>query len=72
MSIQALKEVIERAINDQAFRQQLLNSPDEALAGYTLSDEDRAKLVQLTPDTFDDFAGNLGGRTTKGPWIPGI
>lgn len=69
MSQSPLREVIERAIDDADFRQLLFNNPDEALKNYKLSDEDRKKLSSLDEDNFDDFAGPLTGRTTKG-WLP--
>jgi hypothetical protein len=66
MSAEVLKQVIERAINDEAFRHQLFSDPDAALQGYDLSAEDRALLSGLDEDNFDGFAGTLGDRTTKG------
>lgn len=68
MSDTALKEIIDRAVKDEAYRKLLLNDPDKALEGYKLSDEDHKILEGLTEDTFDEFAGGLGDRTTKG-WI---
>jgi hypothetical protein len=68
MSDTALKEIIDRAVNDEAYRKLLLNDPDKALEGYKLSNENRKILEGLTEDTFDEFAGGLGDRTTKG-WI---
>jgi hypothetical protein len=37
-------EILSRAASDPAFRDQLLNNPAVALAGYSLSAEDRAAL----------------------------
>jgi hypothetical protein len=37
-------EILSRAASDPAFRDQLLNDPAVALAGYSLSAEDRAAL----------------------------
>ncbi len=71
MSETTVKEIIERAIEDEAFRKQLFNDPDTALKGYDLTDKERALLEGLTEENFDDFAGSLGGRTTKGAWRPG-
>jgi hypothetical protein len=69
MSQSPLKDVLERAIDDANFRQLLFHNPDEALKDYNLSEEDRKRLSNLNEDTFDDFAGPLTGRSTKG-WIP--
>lgn len=71
MSKAVVIEIIERALDDENFRNLLFNDPDQALKGYSLTAEEKKKLSSLTPDTFDDFAGPLTGRTTKGQWIPG-
>lgn len=42
MSEQALLEVLDRAFHDPAFRALLERAPDEALAGYDLTPEERA------------------------------
>lgn len=70
MSDTAVKEIIDRAAKDEAYRKLLLTDPNKALEGYKLSDEDRKILEGLTEDTFDEFAGGLGDRTTKG-FMPG-
>ncbi|GAB4272520.1 MAG: Franean1_4349 family RiPP [Candidatus Promineifilaceae bacterium] len=70
MSDQTVKEIIERALNDKAFRQLLFKNPDEALKEYDLTDEERKILEGLDEDNFDDFAGGLGDRSTKGAIRP--
>ncbi|MDH4117976.1 MAG: Os1348 family NHLP clan protein [Acidimicrobiia bacterium] len=62
-------EIVARAVNDEAFRHLLLSNPDEALRGYALTDEERALLSDVTEGNFDEFAGRLEDRTTKG-WVP--
>lgn len=71
MSDTAVKEIIERAVKDEAFRKLLFSNPAEALQGYDLSDEDRQLLENLNEENFDEFAGGLGDRSTKGSWIVG-
>ena len=68
MSDTVLKEIIDRAVKDENFRNLLISNPDKALADYNLSDEDRKILEGLNDDNFDEVAGGLGDRTTKG-WI---
>ena len=70
MSQSAVKEIVERAIRDEGFRKLLFSNPEKAFQGYDLSDAERELLSGLNEENFDDFAGKLGGRTTKG-WITG-
>lgn len=67
-----VKEIIERAVKDESFRKLLFEDPAAALKGYTLTNEDRSLLESLDEENFDQFAGGLGDRTTKGSWIPGV
>lgn len=71
MSEAIVKEIIDRAVKDEAFRKLLFSNPAEALQGYDLSDEDRQLLENLNEENFDEFAGGLGDRSTKGSWIVG-
>jgi hypothetical protein len=58
-----LREVLARAIADADFARRLLEDPDEALAGYELSDVqllllrslDEADLEKLTPENLDEY-----------------
>lgn len=68
---EAFDQVVERAINDKSYRQLLFKDLGKALEGYPVSDEERSLLENLDEDNFDDFAGGLGDRTTKGRWLPG-
>jgi len=67
---EALDQVVERALTDKAFRTLLFKDLDRALEGYSISDEERALLENLDEENFDQFAGGLGSRTTKG-FMPG-
>ena len=71
MSEAIIKEIIDRAVKDEDFRKLLFSNPDEALKGYDLTEEDRKVLENLDEDNFDEFAGGLGDRSTKGVWIVG-
>lgn len=42
MSAEAVHQVLERALGDAAFRELLASDPDAALAGYDLTDAERA------------------------------
>ena len=67
-----VKEIIERAVKDEAFRKLLFSDPSQALHGYDLTDEERELLSDLNEENFSEFAGGLGDRTTKGTWVPGV
>ena len=67
---EALDQLIERVVNDKEFRKLLFKDMDKALEGYALSDEERNLLENLDEETFEEFAGGIGSRTTKG-FMPG-
>ncbi|MDX2545382.1 Os1348 family NHLP clan protein [Streptomyces sp. WI04-05B] len=58
-----LREVLERVTADADFARRLLDDPDEALAGYELSEVqllllrslDEADLEKLTPENLDEY-----------------
>ncbi len=68
---EALDQLVERAVNDKEFRKLLFKDLDKALEGYAITDEERTALENLDEENFDEFAGGLGSRTTKGIW-PGM
>jgi hypothetical protein len=71
MSEAVVKEIIEKAMGDEKFRHHLFKNPKKVLDGYELTDAERKMLEDLNEDNFDQFAGGLGDRTTKGVWHPG-
>ena len=68
MSEQALLEILDRAIDDPAFRALLERAPDEALAGYELTPEERASFgtASLAAHTLEERVSktDLTGITT--------
>ncbi len=60
MSQQALEAIIGRATLDTHFRELLFADPDQALAGYDLTREERAALLAIDAETLDAFAERLG------------
>ncbi len=68
---EALEQVVNKAVADESFRTLLLTDPTKALEGFAVTKEERTLLEGLTAETFDSFAGELGGRQTQGRWIPG-
>lgn len=67
---ETLEQIVDKAAKDDNFRKLLINNPNEALKGYELTSDEKALLEGLTEETFNDFAGTLGGRITKG-FMPG-
>ncbi len=70
MSQEVVLEIIERASKDEVFRKLLFTSPKDALKDYNLDDAERAVLENLDEENFDEYAGELGDRITKGMWRP--
>jgi len=70
MSREQLKAVIGRAINDSAFRDLLIGDPESALAGYDLSDDERALLVNAQGKDLGELLVSLEPRVSKGPSHP--
>ena len=62
MSVINVQEVITRAVQDVEFRGLLLRDPGQALAGYELSEMERAELSGLRPEQFDAPAAELEAR----------
>ena len=65
---EALDQIVERALTDRKYRTLLFQDLDKALEGYPVTDEERQLLENLDEENFDEFAGGLGSRTTKGIW----
>ena len=63
MSVQDVTRIVERATSDFAFLAQLNEDPDTALAGYALSPEERAAVLQPDPSRLD--ALGVDSRITK-------
>jgi hypothetical protein len=65
MSKESVVEVITKALVDADFRSQLLAEPEAALAGYDLTEEERASLSALEEDALDQFASEVEERVSK-------
>lgn len=53
MSSQSVETVLNRAISDPDFRQQLFTNPDQALAGFELSAEETANFKGISQAAFE-------------------
>jgi hypothetical protein len=65
MSEENVKKIIGRAVTDAAFRGLLFSRPDEALAGYDLTDDEIASLKNLPREQFDSTAIQLEERVSR-------
>jgi hypothetical protein len=65
MSKQAVQAVIGKAVTDSEFRKALSADPDEALAGYELTEDEIAALKSVDAETMESFAGSLDKRISK-------
>ncbi len=65
MSKEAVETVIGKAVLEKDFREALFASPEEALAGFELTDEEVAALKSLDAETMETLAGTLDERISK-------
>ena len=59
MSSQAVAEIINRAVHDLGFRQQLSTSFSEAISGYDLTDQEMTNLQNMDKAAFATWADTL-------------
>ncbi len=73
MSKQALQSALDRAIDDEGFRQQLASDPNTALASYDLSPEEHTAFMSADQGQLEQHLGPLDDRTSKSimPMGPG-
>jgi hypothetical protein len=65
MSLEAVQQVIGRAITDAEFRQQLIDDARSACQGYELTDDELNALEALDAESMKAFAGTLDARISK-------
>ncbi|MFQ3662590.1 MAG: Franean1_4349 family RiPP [Chloroflexaceae bacterium] len=65
MSLEAVQQVIGRAVTDAEFRQQLIENARAACAGYDLSEDELDALEALDQTSLQAFAGTLDPRLSK-------
>jgi hypothetical protein len=72
MSHEVVQEVLDRALTDAQFRRSLLLTPDEALAGLDLTEEERAALRSIRSEEGSEALSGLDSRRSKAPgwWSP--
>lgn len=65
MSKEAIEAIIGKAVVDRQFRAALFADPDQALAGYDLTEEEIAGLRAIDAESLDSLAGLLDERISK-------
>jgi hypothetical protein len=66
MTMQAMMAVLDRAAKDYRFNWRMIERPEEALAEYTLTDEEKAALI--AGDRTSLISVGLDERITA--WVP--
>ena len=62
MAIKDVKEVLDKAHDDLAFRDLLLSNPDEALKDFSLSEKERDRFKSVTAEKLKTFKLRLDNR----------
>lgn len=65
MSKSTVEQLIGKMMLDGAFRASVTANPSQALAGYDLTDEERAAFAQMDASAFDAAASRLDTRLSK-------
>jgi hypothetical protein len=55
-----LDAILGKAVRDRAFREQLLDDPSAAAAGFDLSDEELGELTSMDKETASAFFSGAG------------
>ena len=65
MSKQAMEAIVGRSLLDPDYRDLFFADPNQALATYELTKEERAALLSIDAETLDAFAERLGVQLGK-------
>ncbi len=65
MSLEAVQQIIGRAITDAEFRQKLIDNARSACVGYDLTEDELDALEALDQESLKAFAGTLDPRLSK-------
>ena len=60
-----VKQIIANAVINSEYREKLFKNPDEALAEFDLTDEERTVLKGLDRDKFDTTAAEMEDRISR-------
>src|SRR5512136_833839 len=65
MSKEAVQAVIDKAVTDDKFREELFAHPDKALHGFDLTEDEIAGLKKIDSESMESLAGSLDERISK-------
>ena len=65
MSKEIVQLIIGRAVTDLAFRELLFISPEKALEGYTLTEEEASLITGMERERLETVAGELEERISR-------
>lgn len=66
MSKSTVEQLVGKLLIDAAFRSAVITDPASTLAGYDLTDEERAAFTRIDTSSFDAAARYLDPRLSKG------
>ncbi len=70
MSSDVMRTVLDQMLDDDGFRQQMMDDPDSALAGYDLSEAERHSLLSGDTGSMEQHLGQLDERVSKSGIFP--
>ena len=62
---ESVRSAIHKAVEDDNFKKKLIENPDEVLKSFDLSDDEKAKFKNITPETIAMYKNNLDKRASK-------
>ena len=74
MSIEEVKKIITKMVEDENFEKEVLNNPEETLSGFDLTDNERSKLASLDSQKLKEISMDLDKRLSKDEswWVDSI
>ena len=65
MSIKSVKEILNRAHDDESFRNALLDTPEDTLKSYDLTENELSRFKNITAEVLVSYKNKLDNRLSK-------
>lgn len=74
MSVEEVKKIITKMIEDESFEKEVLNNPQDALNGFDLTEDEKQKLASLDKEKLKQISMDLDKRLSKDEswWVDSI